>query len=309
MKAGAPRLPSRPLPPITRDAVQLAARVARPLRRHLLCGMTACALALPVAAGACPSKGPMLEGRGATALFGNIRFDGGTTAGRHERWAMSPETLEQHADLLQDTDEYGHGVLGQLRDAKGLRLQVSRPGEANHGCPVEVWLPEGQVFETIRPILADVTGDGRPEILTTVSSTSQGARLSIFDHAGQHLAATPFIGQRNRWLAMIGAADLDGDGRVEIALVDRPHLARVLRIFRYEAGRLTEIATLEGVTNHRIGWEEIIGGLRNCGSGPEIIAASGDWSKLLAIRLDEQLTARALAPYSRRALEAAMACR
>jgi hypothetical protein len=54
------------------------------------------------------------------------------------------------------------------------------------------------------------------------------------------LAATPHIGSANRWLAPIGAADLDGDGRVEIAYVDRPHLARTLRIWRTFTRRMRQ---------------------------------------------------------------------
>jgi hypothetical protein len=77
------------------------------------------------------------------------------------------------------------------------------------------------------------------------------------------------IGQRNRWLAPIGAADLDGDGRVEIAYVDRPHLARTLRVWRSRpGGTLTEIATATGLTNHRIGEAFITGGIRDARRGP-----------------------------------------
>jgi hypothetical protein len=46
------------------------------------------------------------------------------------------------------------------------------------------------------------------------------------------LASTPWIGQRFRWLAPVAAADLDGDGAMELAYVDRPHLARTLRVWR-----------------------------------------------------------------------------
>ena len=85
--------------------------------------------------------------------------------------------------------------------------------------------------------------------------TAEGGDLRL-------VAATPNIGQRNRWLAPVAAADLDGDGATEIAYVDRPHLARRLRIWRFEGGSLTEIAALPGLTNHRIGEAFITGGLR-----------------------------------------------
>ena len=117
---------------------------------------------------------------------------------------------------------------------------------------------------------------------------------------GGRITATPAIGQAFRWLAPLGAADLDGDGRVEIAYVDRPHLAKTLRIWRYDptARTLNEVAQAPGVSNHRIGWAHIPGGLRNCGTGPEMILADADWQSILALRLTKggQITRRPSVP-------------
>jgi hypothetical protein len=108
----------------------------------------------------------------------------------------------------------------------------------------------------------------------------------------------------------VGAADLDGDGRVEIAYVDRPHLARTLRLWRFDAGALVLVADLPGVTNHRTGETDIAGGIRTCGDGPEMILASADWSRLLAVRFDGAgFSQRDIgADTSRAAFAAAMAC-
>jgi len=59
----------------------------------------------------------------------------------------------------------------------------------------------------------------------------------------------------------VGAADLDGDGFVEVAFIDRPHLAKVLRVWRYVDGDFAEVAVMDGVTNHRIGEPDIAGGI------------------------------------------------
>ena len=45
---------------------------------------------------------------------------------------------------------------------------------------------------------------------------TQGARLAIYDETGL-VSATPYIGRSNRWLAPLGAGDLDGDGNIELA--------------------------------------------------------------------------------------------
>jgi hypothetical protein len=110
-----------------------------------------------------------------------------------------------------------------------------------------------------------------------------GASLAVYGPKGK-IAATDFIGQRNRWLAPAGIADFDGDGRVEIAYVDRPHLLAELVFVRLEGDRLVETLRLPALTNHRIGEAVISGGVRDCGQGPELILASKDWTRLMQVR-------------------------
>jgi hypothetical protein len=132
------------------------------------------------------------------------------------------------------------------------------------------------------------------------SSTTGGARLAVYGHDRgtlRAIAATPEIGRPNRWLAPAAIGDLDGNGTAEIAFVETPHLRGVLRIWTFAPGGLTEIAAATGFSNHRIGDDFISGGLRDCGTGPEIVTASLDWSRLLAARLEgDTITARDLGP-------------
>ena len=108
----------------------------------------------------------------------------------------------------------------------------------------------------------------------------------------------------------MGATDLDGDGAIEIAFVDRPHLAKILRVSRFDGGTFREVGAFEGVTNHQIGWDFIAGGVRICGAEPEMVVASGDWSRVLAVRFDGQSFAkRTLGPYrDPSSLDAALTC-
>lgn len=182
---------------------------------------------------------------------------------------------------------YGHGIMGAVADAATLAA-VLYPDTID--CTVRrAAAGPGHVFEDIAPRLHDLDGDDRPEVIAVRSSLTEGAQLAVYAARGDGLdliAATPFIGRRNRWLAPAAIADLDGDGAVEIAYVDRPHLARVLRVWRWTDGGLVELlATAERVTNHRIGDEVIRGGLIFCGAQPEIVLASGDWTRRLALRL------------------------
>lgn len=204
------------------------------------------------------------------------------------------------------TSRYAHGVLGDAIEHGELVVTLAS------GKLKRLVLPENRVFEDTEPRLFDVDGDGAREVIVVESDQSRGARLAIYDADGL-VAATPYIGRTNRWLAPagIGAADLDGDGSVELAFVDRPHLAKTLRIFRYQGRKLVSVGALPGVTNHRIGERDIAGGIRDCGSGPEIIVADADWKQVLAVRFDGvEFSTKALGAHmGRNSFKTAMACR
>lgn len=146
------------------------------------------------------------------------------------------------------------------------------------------------------------------------TQVSKGASLALYGVVNNRLvkrAATAHIGRSNRWLAPVGAADFDGDGQVDFAYVDRPHLAKVLRIVTRHDDRLVEIASLRGVTNHRLGAAIIEGGIRDCGSGPEIVAADSTWKRILVARMrGGQIESQTIGDYSGPAsFDAALACR
>ena len=188
---------------------------------------------------------------------------------------------------------YGHAVLGATPEWDLLRVTWGSDGR------VSEFRQDAHVFEDIAPRVVDLDGDNRPEIIVVQSSFSQGARLVVLRTTdGLSATATPYIGQRNRWLAPIGAADLDEDGKAEIAYIDRPHLAKQLRIWRFADGALSPVADLDGLTNHRIGWDFIAGGVRTCGTRPELILASADWSRVVAASLTKgRIATRDLGPY------------
>ena len=204
------------------------------------------------------------------------------------------------------TTRYAHGILGDAVEWGALVIAT------DGGRTIRLTLPENRVFEDVAPRVVDVDGDGEAEVIAVESDLSRGARLSVYDPGGL-IAAGDFIGRPNRWLAPvgIGAADLDGDGQIEFAYVDRPHLAKTLRVLRQEGRQLVPVAELPGVTNHRIGETDIAGGIRDCGGGPEVIVASADWSLVLAVTFGGTgFTTRSLGAHrGRRTFEAAMACR
>jgi hypothetical protein len=225
------------------------------------------------------------------------------------------------AEYTGPTRAYPHGVLGDDEEWSALNIEIRRQrgseGSLFQGhltLTYTIDAPEDMVFEDIAPRLWDITGDGSPEVVVVVSHQNYGAQLAVIgleDGDLTYIASTPTIGTRFRWLAPVGAADFDGDGFIEIAFVDRPHLARTLRVWRYTPDGFGEIATLPGVTNHRIGEDFISGGVRDCGDGAEMLVADAKWRSVQAVRLKKSgLAARSLSfPATQKGFSDALACK
>lgn len=234
--------------------------------------------------------------------------------------ALAPAALAEtitSARYTEPTSRYAHGILGDAEEWGALEILTSDSNSAGTSSDAvarkttyTIRLPLTSVFEDTEPRLTDVDGDGKPEVIVVETSVTQGASLAIYNQRGK-ITATPYIGTRNRWLAPIAIADLDGDGLTELAYIDRPHLAKTLRVWRFAQGTLEEVASLQGLTNHRIGERDIGGGLRNCAGKPEMIVANADWSRLMAVTwTGTTLTASDIGPHkNRRSFARALACK
>ncbi|MDM7932201.1 VCBS repeat-containing protein [Tabrizicola sp.] len=217
-------------------------------------------------------------------------------------FAMTVNVSGQEASLPQPTgaefanitDRYPHNIMGGLHAHTDLIVDL----QACLGCDalpdrLAIRLPDNLVFEDFAPRLVDMDNDGRNEIVVVESDQQKGARLAlwevIMDQGKAKLvrgAATEFIGTRFRWLAPIGAADFDGDGAIEFAYVEKPHLDRILRLVRRDGSRLRQVAKVNGVTNHAIGQEDVQSRIEICKDGPQIIALEPGGRRMLAIRFD-----------------------
>ena len=191
---------------------------------------------------------------------GLVSFLGLFLAFATSAYAQSLEPLEHshvavggkqiaRAWLTSPTDRYKHFVLGDEYEAASLIVEMQN-GERH-----QLDLPENLVFEDRHVRLADLDKDGKDEIVVVMSDQKQGAALAVFEAINDItlIAQTPFIGTPNRWLNPAGIADFDGDGRLEIALVQMPHLVKRLEFWRMIDGQLARVAFAEGFSNHRLG--------------------------------------------------------
>jgi hypothetical protein len=151
-------------------------------------------------------------------------------------------------------DRYGHFALGRPHEY----ARVTATTDA--GRRLELRLPEDEVFEDLEPRLVRLAAGEPDEILAIVSRRGSGSRLVLIQLDGDRLAISaqsPAIGVPMRWLNPVGVADLDGDGRAEIAAVTTPHIGGTLRIYRRNGGDLVEISALAGFSNHVYGSPEL----------------------------------------------------
>jgi hypothetical protein len=148
------------------------------------------------------------------------------------------------------TTRYQHGILGDAIEAGSLHV------EYRDGRRLSLTLPSTEVFEDRTPRLADMDGDGRPEVITIRSYVKAGASVAIFgvrDEKLVELASTPAIGRPNRWLNIAGIADYAGHGTPQISYVETPHIGGTLYFVKWQGSKLIPIASMPGFSNHKIG--------------------------------------------------------
>jgi hypothetical protein len=151
-------------------------------------------------------------------------------------------------------ERYGHFALGRPHE-------YSRVGATTDaGRTLKLELPDNEVFEDLAPRLVRLAVGEPAELLAIISSREGGARLAMIRLAGDRLelaAQSPAIGTPMRWLNPVAVADLDGDGQAEIAAVITPHIGGTLKTYRRVGGKLVEVASLAGFSNHIYGSSQL----------------------------------------------------
>lgn len=160
----------------------------------------------------------------------------------------------KRAWFSRPTDRYGHGVLGDAIEAEAVKVEFA------DGRMAEVVLDGSSVFEDRTPRLVDVNGDGIDEIIAVKSYLKYGAAVVLVGQSGDQLrilAEAPAIGLSHRWQNPVGAADFDGDGKTEIAVVITPHIGGTLQLYEWQGDQLIADHDAHGFSNHAMGSREL----------------------------------------------------
>lgn len=147
---------------------------------------------------------------------------------------------------------YPHHVRGQPFDPSGVRVRLRNGQFATY------ILDNSHVFEDRTPRLADLDGDGKDELILVLSSIQKGSSLAAYSVENGEIvlkARTGFIGRAFRWLNPAGIADYNGDGALDVALVQKPHLSKQLEFWTLRNGNFFRLASVDNISNHQNGFE------------------------------------------------------
>ena len=154
--------------------------------------------------------------------------------------------------LSDPDDQYPHGILGDDLEARSVTIvQLSdQPYVLS-----QFSVPTDWVIESILPIWSDWDGDGDREILLTLSNSTSGAKLVLYDEDGNALAESDPIGIGYRWRHALDIAPFGEKSQMLLADVETPHIGGIVHFYSWDKeNKVLKIETsLPGYSTHDIG--------------------------------------------------------
>ncbi|HFC04183.1 MAG TPA: VCBS repeat-containing protein, partial [Rhizobiales bacterium] len=144
------------------------------------------------------------------------------------RLTLDPGFIHE-AWLTRPTERYDHGILGDTFEADAFAVILANKRR------LEYFAGKDSVFEDRMVRLVDLDGDGKKEMVVIHTYLDRGAAIAVYAVRGDkiiRLAESQPIGQPHRWLNPVAAADFDGDGKIELAWVETPHIGGTLKVAR-----------------------------------------------------------------------------
>ena len=154
--------------------------------------------------------------------------------------------------LSNPNNQYQHGILGDVLEASSVTIvQFSdQPAVIS-----KFSVPEDWVIESILPIWSDWDGDGEREIVLTLSNSTSGSKLVLYDENGNVLAESLPIGKGFRWRHALDIASFGENGQKLLVDVQTPHIGGIVSFYSWDKEKkvLNSEATLKGYSTHDIG--------------------------------------------------------
>ncbi len=156
--------------------------------------------------------------------------------------------------VLTNPVQYHHGVLGDHTEARGIAIIETSPQIT---VQTQFMAPDSSVIEGVGAIWKDLNGDGDLEIAVTLSNNTEGTggKHAIFNENGKLLASGQDI-KPDGWRHLLLAFKQEDSDNVLLAAIQKPHVDRLLNIYKWAGDSLLVIAQLHGFSTH-------IGGSRN----------------------------------------------
>ena len=159
------------------------------------------------------------------------------------------------AMVLSDrTERYQRGALGDKIEAGTITVVDVAPNALALRFRYVVKGPA--VIEDLIPIVAPIGEGRRPALVVVKSAARQGSSVLVLSwrEAGlEPLAEGPAFGLSHRWVHVIGAADVTGDGIPELLAVNTPHVSGVLVAYERRAASLIPLSKALGYSSHALG--------------------------------------------------------
>ena len=152
--------------------------------------------------------------------------------------------------LTDPSSVYKHGILGD--DIEATSVTLIDP-ENDFKSSNIIKLSEGEVIETLFPLVSDIDGDLIEDIFVTISNNTSGAKISVFNNKGILLAEGPPIGKPKRWRHLLAVAPFGPDKEIELVDVLTPHIGGIVEFYRLSEGELKIVAQKSGYSSHKIG--------------------------------------------------------
>ncbi len=202
---------------------------------------------------------------GAVVLIGGLATGGPRVVAR-----LDVRALQDARITLADFDGDGHleavvlsdpvsrasqGVLGDDVEAAAVAVV----GLRSHALEMRgrFMLTPPAVFETLVPVLAPLSITPRViGVLLTRHAPGQNAGLVALTWSDGRLAVVAEEGstaQNQRWIHVIGSAEMSGSGVPEVIAVANPHARGVVSAYRRTGGSFARVASASGYSSHAMG--------------------------------------------------------